>query len=96
LIIVITIVFGIAMGAAATGNQTALYAQAPAEQLGIASGLLRTFGYVGSIASATISGIAFRTRVSDAGLHQISLTLIVVGAVVLLATVFDRQLKPSD
>ena len=47
-VVLITVVFGVAMGAAAAGNQTALYAQAPAEQLGTASGLLRTFGYVGS------------------------------------------------
>ena len=46
-IIVITLAFGIAMGAGASGNQTALYTQAPADQLGTASGLLRTFGYVG-------------------------------------------------
>jgi MFS family permease len=95
-IIGVTALFGIMSGVSNLANQTALYQSAPAETLGTASGLLRTFGYVGSIASATISGIAFRTRVSDAGLHQISLTLIVVGAVVLLATVFDRQLKPSD
>ncbi len=77
-------------------RQPRLYQSAPAEKVGTAAGLLRTFGYVGSIASATITGIAFRTRVSDAGLHEVSLTLIVVGAVVLLATVFDRHLKPAD
>ena len=37
-VVVITLVFGVAMGSAATGNQTALYSQAPAEQLGTASG----------------------------------------------------------
>ena len=41
-IIAITLAFGIAMGAGASGNQTALYTQAPADQLGTASGLLRT------------------------------------------------------
>jgi nicotinamidase-related amidase/predicted MFS family arabinose efflux permease len=95
-IIGVTALFGVMSGISNLANQTALYQSAPAETLGTASGLLRTFGYVGSIASATITGIAFRTRVSDAGLHEVSLTLIVVGAVVLLATVFDRHLKPAD
>ena len=41
--------------------------QAPADQLGTASGLLRTFGYVGSIASSAITGIVFHTGVSHHG-----------------------------
>ena len=95
-VIGVTGVFGLMSGLANLSNQTALYRMAPAEKLGTASGLLRTFGYVGSIASATITGIAFRTRVSDTGLHEVSLILIAIGAVVLLMTVFDRHLKPSD
>jgi nicotinamidase-related amidase/predicted MFS family arabinose efflux permease len=95
-VIGVTGIFGLMSGLANLSNQTALYRVAPAEKLGTASGLLRTFGYVGSIASATITGIAFRTRVSDSGLHEVSLTLIAVGAVVLLMTAFDRHLKPAD
>ena len=94
-VIGVTALFGVMSGIASLANQTALYQQAPAQTLGTASGLLRTFGYVGSIASATITGIAFRTRVSDAGLHHVSLILIAIGAVVLLMTVFDRHLKPA-
>ncbi|HWG26588.1 isochorismatase family protein [Actinospica sp.] len=94
-IIGVTALFGLMSGISNLSNQTALYRVAPAEKLGTASGLLRTFGYVGSIASATITGIAFRTRVSDGGLHHVSLALIAIGAVVLLMTVFDRHLKPS-
>ena len=95
-VIGVTGVFGLMSGLANLSNQTALYRMAPAEKLGTASGLLRTFGYVGSIASATITGVAFRTRVSDSGLHEVSLILIAIGAVVLLMTAFDRHLKPSD
>ena len=40
--------FGLFTGFASGGNQTALYSQAPAERLGTASGLPRTFGYAGS------------------------------------------------
>lgn len=95
-VIGVTAVFGLMSGVSTLANQTALYRQSPAEKLGTASGLLRTFGYVGSIASATITGIAFRVRVSDSGLHRISLILIAIGALVLLMTAFDRHLKPSD
>lgn len=95
-VIGVTALFGLMSGLSNLANQTALYRESPAEKLGTASGLLRTFGYVGSIASATITGLAFRTRVSDSGLHHVSLALIAIGAVVLLMTAFDRHLKPSD
>ncbi len=54
--------------------------------LGTASGLSRTFGYIGSIASATITSIVFHARVSDSGLHDMALILVGVAAVVLLMT----------
>ncbi|MFI5752226.1 MFS transporter [Streptomyces sp. NPDC051644] len=95
-VIGVTALFGIMSGVSNLSNQTALYREAPPEKLGTASGLLRTFGYVGSITSATITGIAFRSHVSDSGLHHVSLILIAIGAVVLLMTVFDRHLKPAS
>ncbi len=91
-IIGVTVLFGVATGATSVANQTALYRQAPADVLGTASGLLRTFSYVGSIAAATITGIAFRSRVSDGGLHAMSYILLGVGLAVLVLTVFDRRL----
>ncbi|MFJ4921074.1 MFS transporter [Streptomyces sp. NPDC088725] len=92
LILGVTAVFGITIGTTTPGNQTALYTQAPADQLGTASGLFRTFSYIGSIASSTLTGIVFRDRVTDHGLHLIALILIGVGAVVLVMTVADRRL----
>jgi predicted MFS family arabinose efflux permease len=88
----VTLLFGIVSGASVVGNQTALYAQAPADRIGTASGLFRTFSYTGSIASATITGLVFRTHVTDSGLHTIAAILIGVGAVVLAMSVFDRAL----
>lgn len=93
LIIGVTLIFGITTGTTTTGNQTALYAQAPADQLGTASGLFRTFSYVGSIASSTITGIIFRDKVTDHGLHSLAFILVGVAAVVLVMTVADRRLK---
>jgi len=91
-IVVITLVFGLVTGFASAGNQTALYAQAPAEQLGTASGLLRTFGYVGSIASSAITGIVFHASVSDSGVHLIAWIMIGVSLALALISVLDRSL----
>jgi len=91
-IVVITLVFGLVTGFASAGNQTALYSQAPAEQLGTASGLLRTFGYVGSIASSAITGIVFHASVTDSGVHLIAWIMIGVSLVLALISVLDRSL----
>ncbi|HXC82794.1 MAG TPA: MFS transporter, partial [Trebonia sp.] len=91
-VVIITLVFGLVTGFASAGNQTALYSQAPAEQLGTASGLLRTFGYVGSIASSAITGIVFHASVSDSGVHLIAWIMIGVSLALVLISVFDRTL----
>ena len=91
-IVAITLVFGVAMGFGAAGNQTALYSQAPADQLGTASGLLRTFGYVGSIASSAITGIVFHNSVTDHGVHVIAWIMIGVSLVLVLISAADRTL----
>ncbi|MEV8514881.1 MFS transporter [Dactylosporangium sp. NPDC051484] len=92
-LVAVTSLFAIMLGTTSAGNQTALYIQAPAEQVGIAAGLARTFNHLGSIASATITGIVFRHHVTDSGLHLVAGILAGVGIVVLALTVFDRTLK---
>jgi predicted MFS family arabinose efflux permease len=98
LVVIITVIFGLAMGFAAAGNQTALYSQAPADQLGTASGLLRTFGYIGSIAASAITGVVFHTSVTDSGVHFIAWIMIGVSAALVLISVTDRTLRaePTD
>jgi nicotinamidase-related amidase/MFS family permease len=94
-IIAVTLLFAVTLGTTTVGNQTALYAQAPAEQVGTAAGLFRTFSYVGSIASSTITGIVFRHDVTDSGLHLIAAILAGTSIVVLALTVLDRTLRTS-
>ncbi|MFF3920301.1 MFS transporter [Streptomyces sp. NPDC001852] len=94
LVVAVTVVFGISMGAASAGNQTALYDQAPHQQLGTASGLLRTFAYIGSIASSTITGIVFHTHVTDHGLHLIAWIMVGISAALFIMTIADRALDP--
>lgn len=93
LILIITLIFGIAMGTMVSGNQTALYMQVAAGQIGTASGLFRTFGYIGSIASSAIIGIAFHTGVTDDGMHAIAITMITVSTMALFITITDRRLR---
>ena len=92
LIVVVTLTFGLTLGTGASANQTALYAQVEADQIGTAAGLFRTFGYLGSIASSAIISIVFRTSVSDHGLHVIAITMVAVSLVSLVITVADRRL----
>jgi MFS family permease len=91
-IVALTLFFGLVTGFASAGNQTALYSQAPAEQLGTASGLLRTFGYVGSIASSAITGIVFHASVTDGGVHLIAWIMVGLSVVLVLVSVADRTL----
>ncbi|KAA9148178.1 MFS transporter [Amycolatopsis acidicola] len=93
LVAIITFLFGASTGFAVAGYQTALYTHAPPEQLGTASGLLRTFGYVGSIASSAITGMVFHERVSDGGLHLIAWIMIGVSLVLTVLTLADRSLR---
>lgn len=92
LIVVVTLVFGVTLGTGVSANQTALYTQIPADQIGTASGMFRTWGYIGSIASSAIISISFHASVSDHGLHVIALVMVAVSVVVLLITVTDRRL----
>lgn len=95
-VVIVTLVFGIAMGAASAGNQTAVYDQSPADQLGTASGLLRTSGYIGSIAASAITGVVFHTSVSDHGVHLIGWIMVGVSVVLVLMTVADRTMHSGS
>jgi MFS family permease len=93
LILVITVALGIAQGAGITSSQTAVYTEAPQEQLGTASGLLRSFGYLGSIGSSAIIGVVFRSHVTDSGLGVIGWIMLGTAVVLLLITLLDRTLR---
>ena len=90
--VVITLVFGITLGTSISANQTTLYTQVTADQIGTASGLFRTFGYIGSIASAALISIVFHTSVTDHGLHVIALIMVVVSALGLVLVLADRKI----
>ena len=95
-VITITVLFGVMMGTMVIGYQSALYALAPASELGTAAGLLRTSGFIGTIVSSAIIRLVFHKGVSDAGLHSLAIVMVIVSALVLLLTLTDRfVMKPS-
>jgi sugar phosphate permease len=91
LTVLVTILLGFAIGAASS-NQLALYEQADPEALGTASGLMRSFGYLGSIASSAVIGIVFRQRVTDTDIVVIAVIMIGASIALLLVTALDRTL----
>lgn len=92
--LVITVLLGFAQGAGGASNTIALYTQAPEDQLGTASGLLRSFGYFGSIASSAVIGIVFRDHTDAAGVSVIGIVMIGAALALLALTVFDRRRLP--
>lgn len=91
-IVAVTVGFGITLGAMVSANQTALYRQAPADQIGTASGLFKTFGSIGSIASSAVIAIAFHAGATDTRLHNIALTMIGVSIIGVLLVICDRTI----
>ncbi|MFF3665567.1 MFS transporter [Microtetraspora malaysiensis] len=94
-VVILTLVFGLAIGFSTAGNQTSLTQHAPADQLGTASGLLRTFGYVGSIGASAVTGLVFHHNVTNHGVHRIGWIMTAVSLVLAALTLADRTLRPA-
>lgn len=88
IIAIVTSTAGFAAGSSVVANQVALYRVATPEALGTSAGLFRTFGYLGSIASAAVIGFAFQSGPTDQGLRTLSYSLVGVGVVALLLSAF--------
>ena len=92
LLILLSLVFGLSNGLGSVANQTALYAQAPDDEIGVASGLLRTASYIGAIFSSSLIGLAFGARATDAGLHTIAFVFAGLGVALALLAILDRRI----
>lgn len=87
--------FGLAQGLTSVTNQTTLYREAPAGQMGTASGLFRTAQYLGAIAASTLIALCFGTHAGSGGLHNLAWSLVAVSVVLLAVTALDRGLKAT-
>jgi hypothetical protein len=74
-----------------------MYAQAPADDTGIASGLFRTAQYIGAIFSASIIGLVYGRHATDGGLHVLALVFVALATVLSLGLLLDRtiSLRPA-
>lgn len=95
-IVAITLIFGITLGTTISANQTTLYAQVTADQIGTASGLFRTFGFLGSIASSALISIVFHNHVNDHHLHEIAMTMVTISILGLIIVITDRKVMAQD
>lgn len=87
-----TLLFGFSNGFSGFANQAALYGQTPAEDIAVASGLYRTFSYIGAIFSSSLIGLTFGAAATDAGFHNLAWVIAGIGVAVLLLTVLDRAI----
>ena len=92
LLAVAVALFGVPIGMGPTATQITVYLQAPAAQIGSASGLQRTFAYLGTIAAASLLALCFGARPSDASFHLLMEILAGISTVLLLAVALDRTL----
>jgi len=86
-------VFGVAQGTNSVANQAAVYAQAPASEVGTAAGLQRTAGYLGAVGSSGLLGFFYAKHASTPGLHSLALVMLLLSAVVCAITLLDPSLK---
>ncbi|MET7765932.1 MFS transporter [Streptomyces sp. NPDC005393] len=87
------VLFGLPQGLFSTGNQAAVYTQAPRESVGAAAGLQRTSQYLGAITAAGLIGLFYGQRATAAGLHGIALVAGALSLAVLVLTATDRALR---
>jgi MFS family permease len=95
LLLAVSVVFGAQNGLNVVTNQAAMYAQAPADSVGTAAGMLRTFMYLGAMASASLISLSFGRAATDSGLHHLAVILTIAAAVLLAATLADRNLTTA-
>ena len=84
--------FGLPTGMASTATQAAVYIQAPASEIGTASGLQRTATYIGAITATSLLGFVYGQHATDHGLHRLAIVMGVLSAVLVVATILDRTL----
>ncbi|MEP9382222.1 MFS transporter [Nocardioides cheoyonin] len=95
-LLVIAGLFGIAQGLASVSNQQVLYRQSPPDRVGTASGLSRTFVYLGAILSSGVLGATFGDAPTDANVHVIGVLIAVCSVAAGLLAVTDRTLRDAS
>ena len=95
LLVVVAVLSGLPQGLNSLANQNALYGQAPAERIGTASGLLRTFQYGGAMLASALIAAVFPHRATTGGLHTLALVMLGCTVLLLAVTLLDPSLRRS-
>nr|WP_236573988.1 MFS transporter [Streptomyces sp. GS7] len=93
LLIAVSTLMGIPQGLIGLANQSALYHQADPERMGSASGLLRTFTYLGAMIASAANAAFFPRRAQTTGLHHLALFMLGGAVLLLIATAVDSSLR---
>ncbi|WP_202238502.1 MFS transporter [Actinacidiphila reveromycinica] len=93
MLLLLAVVFGVPQGANSLALQNSVYFQSDPERTGSSAGLLRTFGYLGSMIASSATAVSFGDRASTGGMHHLAWFMLGAGALYLLATAFDRTLR---
>ncbi|MFJ6725077.1 MFS transporter [Streptomyces sp. NPDC091281] len=92
LLLVVGAVMGVPQGLIGLATQNALYRQADPQRIGSAAGLLRTFSYLGALASSVATAAFYPHHADTAGLHGLALFMLAGSALLLATTLPDRSL----
>jgi len=84
---------GVPQGLNSLANQNALYHQADEGRIAASAGLLRTFTYLGAIASSAATATFFDDGATTPGLHELTIFMVVVSAALVALTLLDRSLR---
>jgi MFS family permease len=95
-------VLGIPNGFNPVSEQATLALHAHVDAMGVASGLLRTAGYIGAMVASSLIALTFNAGAGDAQLHRLSTILIVLAVLLVLiaggrvANAYARALAASS
>jgi MFS family permease len=92
LIAAAAVLFGAAQGMFSVSTQAAVYIQAPASEIGSASGLQRTAFYLGAIIAASVLALVYGKNATNGAFLTLALIMAAISAALFIFTIFDRTL----
>ncbi|MFI5914779.1 MFS transporter [Dactylosporangium sp. NPDC051541] len=100
LLVALAMLFGIPQGANSLALQNSVYFQSTPDRIASCAGLLRTFGYLGSMIASAATAASFGHHASTQGMHHLAWLMLAAAVLFLLSTLLDRTLhrvgKPRD
>lgn len=93
LLVLVPVLFGFPQGLNSVTNQLAVYRQAPAGELGTATGLSRTAQYLGAMLATGLLALAYGEQATDDGLAVLGTVSAGIAGVLLVLTALDRSLR---